>query len=366
MGSRRQFHFDRFALGIQWESAPWPPRVLHFLSVAFSAGWHWHLADAPAGRRPRRRRLPLARRTVPPNHTFPSSRQTGHGTILRQFVWFAARAKAKHCSPGVVRVAVPTARAAAKLKISGATWAVRLIDVSTGGFTVLADDPSNACGPGDVGELLSPEGEFSRPRGRRGRSGAGWTTAAAERSARCGWGWERLDEIPAKNVRPWRPRCGGHSAAGDGLFPLGPQRPLRRGGAGHRPAAAPLGHRRADAESPFLPPIVLLGQECRQFWGGGQNRPATRPTIRRPTRRTSRPNSVAGRLARSLPGPEPFAAPEVAAALQLSDAQQAKFHELIEATIGALRSVDEKWQKESRQSQARKRNASSRRRRTRP
>ena len=68
------------------------------------------------------------------------------------------------------------------------------------------------------------------------------------------------------------------------------------------------------------------------------------------------PDLVARRLARSLPGPEPFAAPEVAAALQLTDVQRAKLHELIEATVGALRSIDEKWQKESRQSQARKRN----------
>ena len=45
----------------------------------------------------------------------------------------------------------------------------------------------------------------------------------------------------------------------------------------------------------------------------------------------------------------------MAAALQLTDAQRAKLHELIEATVGALRSVDEKWQKENRQSQARKR-----------
>ena len=65
---------------------------------------------------------------------------------------------------------------------------------------------------------------------------------------------------------------------------------------------------------------------------------------------------AARRLALSLPGPEPFAAPEVAAALQLTDAQQAQLRELTEATVAALRSVDEKWQKESRQSQARKRN----------
>ena len=65
---------------------------------------------------------------------------------------------------------------------------------------------------------------------------------------------------------------------------------------------------------------------------------------------------AAARLALSLPGPEPFAAPEVAAALQLTDPQRAKLHELIEATVAALRSIDEKWQKESRHSQARKRN----------
>ncbi len=99
----------------------------------------------------------------------------------------------------------------------------------------------------------------------------------------------------------------------------------------------------------------------RQLYSWGKNAVsfgalAHKPGDDSPTGEESEsPDSPARRLALSLPGPEPFAAPEVVAALQLSNAQQAKFHELIEATVGALRSVDEKWQKENRHSQTRKR-----------
>ena len=54
------------------------------------------------------------------------------------------------------------------------------------------------------------------------------------------------------------------------------------------------------------------------------------------------------RLVRDLPGPEPFAASEVIHALGLTDPQQGKLGDLRKATTWALRDLDERWPRESR------------------
>jgi hypothetical protein len=57
----------------------------------------------------------------------------------------------------------------------------------------------------------------------------------------------------------------------------------------------------------------------------------------------------------SLPGPEPFAAPQVVQALELTAEQQTKLNAMIEATVGALRECDERWQSDSRHTHSKKR-----------
>ena len=48
----------------------------------------------------------------------------------------------------------------AKLKIASSAWEVRLVEISAGGFAVLATDPMEKVHPGQVGELQTTDGKF--------------------------------------------------------------------------------------------------------------------------------------------------------------------------------------------------------------
>ena len=85
----------------------------------------------------------------------------------------------------------------AKLKIGGTTWTARLLEVSTGGFTVLAHDPKQRLRLGDVGELLSPEGRFAVRVTNAVEVGPDGSTARRN-SGTVRLGLERLSEIPAR------------------------------------------------------------------------------------------------------------------------------------------------------------------------
>ena len=64
-------------------------------------------------------------------------------------------------------------------------------------------------------------------------------------------------------------------------------------------------------------------------------------------------------LAKRLPGAEPFAAPEIARALKLTDQQQARLGDLLKATGVALQEMDDRWQNEARHAHAARRQHSS-------
>ena len=60
-----------------------------------------------------------------------------------------------------LRFAVPSSRQAAKLTIASSTWPVRVVEISTTGFTLLADHPMEELRVGLAGELQTADGKFA-------------------------------------------------------------------------------------------------------------------------------------------------------------------------------------------------------------
>ena len=259
-----------------------------------------------------------------------------------------------------VRYSVPSAQQKAKLKIAATAWQVRLVEISTTGFTVLVSDRLSQIRLTDVGELQTTEGKFEIRVVHVTEVGPDESTAQRQ-TTMLRLGLDRLRELSPPGKGPLagaKPRE--HSAR--------TPRQLSPG------AMAALGTL-AVLLIAVVPILVISDaqspnhQMFRQmlWWGRGVLSADVEQQAASPAERQTN-GAVAAmepgeadrlmlqHLALSLPGPEPFAAPEIIRALHLSAAQQAKLHDLIETTVAALREFDQQWQHQNRQTHAKNRN----------
>ncbi len=254
-----------------------------------------------------------------------------------------------------VRYPVPASRQDAKLKIASSSWPVRVVDVSTGGFTVLASVFVEPMRPGLVGELCTADGKFAVRVVNVSEMGSREAAAPPARKL-LRLGLYHLGELTPSGrdqlaaVRPWKSRA------------------PRRWRFSQRTATVLL---TAVVLAIVLLPLLLVPDaqapdrtvlRALLSWGrgaiglGGKShpqQPAPDAAGVVPSPADESPESRAVRqLARTLPGAEPFAAPEVVHALGLGSQQQAQLGELREATTLALRELDDRRQNEGRQTHA--------------
>ncbi len=256
-----------------------------------------------------------------------------------------------------VRFAVPPSRQAAKLTIASSTWPVQVVEISTTGFTLLADHPMEELRVGLSGELQTADGKFavrvanvSEVKTPKSKSTPGKTVLRL--------GLNHLGELTSgkgrlAGRRRWKSRA----------------RPRWR--LSQRSLTMVL---TVVVLAIVLLPILLVANvqspdsallRNMLFWGRhavglsdepGPREPAPAAADVAPSVADDSPEGRTVRhLAQTLPGPDAFAAPEVVRALGLTHPQQAKFDELIQATSWALRDLDRRWQSDSRGAHDRRR-----------
>ncbi len=262
---------------------------------------------------------------------------------------------------GAVRYAIPASRQKAKLRIASSSWPVQLIEISVGGFAVLATDPMEQIHLGQVGELQTADGKFKVRVSNLSKVGPHESTSPSE--ARLRVGFEGLGERtpPGKGglsgLRRWKSRARRRWRFSSRairmvlmLFVLGI-------------VLVPI-LVISDAQSPdhaLLRQMLSWGRRAVGLGSGQSNEPQPAPDAADASDASSGPvgESADGlalrRLARDLPGPGPFAAPEVIRALGLTDPQQGKLGDLRKATTWALRDLDERWPRESRAAHTKRR-----------
>jgi hypothetical protein len=248
------------------------------------------------------------------------------------------------------RYAVPASRQAGRLTIGSSTWPVRVVEISSTGFTLLASHAMEELRIGLSGHLQTADGKFA--------------VRVANVSE---------VKIPKVNSPPAKP------ALRIGLSHLGELTPSKGRLAGLRPWKSRAHWRWRLSQRALtmvltvvvlaivLLPILLVANVQSPdrdllrswfLWGrhavglgapsGAQPPPPAAADVA-PSPAADSPDVRSVRhLAQVLPGPDAFAAPEVVRALGLTHPQQAKLDELIQATTWALRDVDRRWQGASR------------------
>ena len=256
----------------------------------------------------------------------------------------------KHDVDRSLRFAVPSSRQTATLKIAGAKLQARLVEMSARDFTVLVGAPLPDVRINDVGELRSAEGRFEVS-----------VTNVAEVGPD-----EMTSQRQASMLRLSLYRRRELSAPGNGLGRLKPWRGRRWRKIYLSPAVKRTIGTLVVLTIVLLPILVVVGAASPEQsvlramcdWGRHTISPTDNrdgsPQATVATTDVSQ-NTAAARAVLSLPGPEPFASPQVVQALELTAEQQSKLNAMIEATVAALRECDKRWQGESRHTNSKKR-----------
>jgi hypothetical protein len=259
-----------------------------------------------------------------------------------------------------VRYAVAASQGKAKLKIASSAWQVQLIEISAGGFAVLATDLMEQVLPGQVGELQTSKGKFEVRVANLSKVATHGSTSP--NTFRLRVGLEQLRELTPP---------GAMGLSGGRRWKSGARRRWR------------FSYRAimlfvltivlvpilviSDAQSShhaLLRQVLSWGRRAIGLGSEQSNRPPPAPAAAdasdasdASTASNAASSGHVGepadgralrRLVRDLPGSEPFAAPEVVRTLGLTDPQQGKLGDLRKATTWALRDLDERWPGESR------------------